>query len=176
MTKLFLILTILFLSDSKSELEIRCEDIIKSYFDSGITFEKIKFTIPKEIKNKVERENRQRFYGDFVYVWKVYQSGNHTATAILDNVIGKSLPITFLVLINEKGEIIGSEIVRYREPYGGAVQEKSWLRQFTGRNDNSSFEVGRDINTISGATISVNSVSTGIKKVVMLHSFIKDVL
>jgi len=174
MIKILLFLTILFLNDTKSDLEIKCEEIIKSYFGNSITIEKIKFTIPRDIRNKIEKENKQRFFADFVYVWKVYQSGINTATAILDNVYGKSLPITFLVICNYKGEIIGSEIVKYREPYGGAIQEKSWLKQFIGKNNNSSFEVGRDINTISGATISVNSVSTGIKKVVMLFSFIKD--
>lgn len=174
MTKILIMVFIVLMNNTKSDLEIKCEELIYSHFNSNIVLQKIKFTIPPEIKSKIEKQNRQRFYKDFIYVWKIYDDGNFTAVAMLDNVYGKSMPITFLSIVDEKGVVISTEIVKYREPYGGAVQEESWLRQFKGRNGESSFEVGRDINTISGATISVNSVSTGIKKLVMLYALIKD--
>ncbi len=70
------------------------------------------------------------------------------------------------------GKILNIEIIKYRESYGGAIQERNWLNQFRGKGIDSQFKIGKEISSISGATISVNSVTTGIKKLSMLYSFI----
>ena len=77
-------------------------------------------------------------------------------------------PISFLVVFNLEGKVIQSEVVKYREDHGWQVQDESWLNQFKGRDFNSSFLVGQDIDGISGATISVNSLSKGINKLCLL--------
>ena len=53
---------------------------------------------------------------------------------------------------------------------------KNWLAQFTHFNDTTDFKVGKNIDGISGATISVNSLSKGIQKMAVLFPFIKDKL
>ena len=103
------------------------------------------------------------------------ESDSLRAIGLMDNVLGKSLPITFLVTFDLEGTIITSSIVKYREPYGGGVSTSSWIKQFDGKNLNSSFDVGTDIQGISGATISVNSVSKGIKKLTILFNEIKKI-
>ena len=103
------------------------------------------------------------------------ESDSIRAIGLMDNVLGKSLPITFLVLFDLKGTIIKSSIVKYREPYGGGVSNSNWNTQFEGKNFKSSFDVGDDIQGISGATISVNSVSKGIKKLTILFNEINKI-
>ncbi len=73
-------------------------------------------------------------------------------------------------------QIISSSIIKYREPYGGGIVNLNWNDQFVGKDRNSDFEVGEDIQGISGATISVNSVTKGINKLCLLISEIKDSL
>ena len=42
-------------------------------------------------------------------------------------------------------------------------------------NDSSSYKVGKDISGISGATLSVNSLTKGIHKLsILIHEIIKD--
>ncbi len=53
---------------------------------------------------------------------------------------------------------------------------KTRLAQFTYFNDTTDFKVGKNIDGISGATISVNSLSKGIQKMAVLFPFIKDKL
>jgi Na+-translocating ferredoxin:NAD+ oxidoreductase RnfG subunit len=89
-------------------------------------------------------------------------------------VLGKSLPITFLVIFDTDCKIINSSVIQYREPYGGAVKNKNWNAQFKNKDSSSSYEVGKEINGISGATISVHSVSKGIHKLALLLPEIKD--
>ena len=86
------------------------------------------------------------------------------------------MPITFLVIINHKGEVMASHVVKYREAYGGEVGNKNWLSQFNKLTNASEYIVGKNIDGISGATISVNSLSKGIQKIAVLFSLIEDKL
>jgi len=149
-------------------------DIIKLQFGDNVNIESVKYEIPLKIKNEIEKEAQQHFYSEVVYIFKISKSDSLISTGILDNVYGKSMPITFLVLFNLSGKIISTDIVKYREPYGGGVKLKIWNDQFKGKNLNSKFKVGDDIDSISGATISVRSVTKGIKKLTLLYNKIKN--
>ena len=143
--------------------------MIREYFeDQDISFDFHKEILSQDLKRKIEQQARQSFYGTFVYRWDVHSNGKVIGRALLDNVLGKSLPITFLVIFDPEGTILRSAVVKYREPYGGGVQSKKWNSQFIGRNSESSYAVSKDISGISGATISVHSMSLGIRKLALL--------
>ncbi len=78
--------------------------------------------------------------------------------------LGKEQPITFLVAIDLADRLKDVDILVYREPYGGEVAYESWRRQFRGRGTDAPLVPGRDIRSISGATISVNAVTAGIRR------------
>lgn len=79
----------------------------------------------------------------------------------IDHRIGKSFPITFMVVINPDGTARDVEIMVYREPRGWEIRYESFLRQFFGKSADSDF---REINSITGATLSVRSVTRGVQK------------
>ena len=82
---------------------------------------------------------------------------------VIDHVIGKSFPMTFMVVLKLDGTVRNVEIMVYREPRGWEVNYKSVLSQFFGRNADSDF---RDINSITGATLSVRAMTKGVRKAV----------
>lgn len=128
--------------------------------------------IPNSLKTSIGKYMHQSFFRDELHIWAIYQSDSLSNIAVLDNVIGKSMPITFLVIFNLDRNIIHADIIKYREPYGGEISSPRWLGQFKQKNDSSSFRVGLDIDGISGATISVNSVSRGIQKLALLTPYL----
>ena len=97
-------------------------------------------------------------------VWKIELSDSTYRFAILDNVMVQSMPITFLTIFNDKNELENAAVIKYREAYGGEVGRQSWLSQFTNYTNESNYKVGDGISGISGATISVYSMSKGIHK------------
>lgn len=147
---------------------------IKNCFGKTIRIEFDKLKIESKLKKSIEKEVGQKFFSDEVYFYKIYSETNLAGYGLLDNVYGKSLPITILVLYDVNGNILCSDIIKYREPYGGAVQSKEWNEQFKGKNIQSDLIVGKDISGISGATISVHSVTKGIKKLTLLLNNIID--
>ena len=98
------------------------------------------------------------------YVGK--KGGKPTGYMVIDNVIGKSFPITFMVVLNVDGTVRDVEIMVYREPRGWEVRYKSFLDQYLGRNAESDF---REIHSITGATLSVNGVTRGVQKAVAAY-------
>lgn len=76
---------------------------------------------------------------------------------------GKDQPITFLVAVDPAGRVLDVDILIYREAYGGEVAYESWRRQFRGRTAADSVRIGRPIRNISGATISSNAVTQGVR-------------
>jgi Na+-translocating ferredoxin:NAD+ oxidoreductase RnfG subunit len=161
---------------SAQEIKEEVERIIKENFSEDVNSELLKFQIPKELKKEIEYSVKQRFFKDMLYIYKIYVKDTIIAYGFLDNVIGKSMPITFFVLLDIEGNIISTNIIKYREPYGGAVSNENWNKQFAGKNSKSDFTVGISVNSISGATISVNSVTKGIRKITLLYAAIKDKL
>lgn len=166
-TIIFLFMISVLLSGIREEAEF----MVQAEFGDEATLVFSRYIIPKGIKQKVEHKAKQRFYSDFVYTWSVTIDSKIVGYALLDNVKGKSMPITFISMYNNHGEVVNAAVVKYREPIGGEVERKPWLKQFFGRNSASQYD---DIDGISGATISVDSMTKGIQKLTLLLSLIRD--
>ena len=52
----------------------------------------------------------------------------------------------------------------YREDYGGEIGSNRWLKQFAGKSINTDFSVGENVAAISGATISVYSMTHAVNE------------
>ena len=89
------------------------------------------------------------------------KNGRSMGSMLIDNIIGKSFPITFMTVINTDGTVREIEIMVYREPQGWEVKYKSFRSQFYGKDSSSD---RRKVLSISGATLSVNAVKSGVYK------------
>jgi Na+-translocating ferredoxin:NAD+ oxidoreductase RnfG subunit len=87
---------------------------------------------------------------------------------VIQNVLGRSEQITLAVGVDPDGKVRRVEILSYRESHGGEVRMSAWRRQFEGKTVASPLKVGKDIAAISGATISCNNVTDGVKQIVAL--------
>ena len=152
------------------------ETYILKKFPKDIKIKMHTLPINKKMKSTVQNQAKQKFYRDKLYYWNISIKDSTIAYAFLDNVKGKSMPITFMVILDRRGNILHSNIIKYREGYGGEVGNERWLAQFNNYNPDSTYKIGKDIDAISGATISVNSVTKGIQKIVLLYPFVKDKL
>jgi hypothetical protein len=99
---------------------------------------------------------------DTTTVLRIAHGDSLLGFAAVGNVIGKDQPITFLVAIDLTDRLKDVDILVYREPYGGEVAYEPWRRQFRGARASDSLRVGREIRSISGATISVHAVTLGV--------------
>ena len=106
-----------------------------------------------------------------IYMYKIYETrftfytgiknGRSMGSMLIDNIIGKSFPITFMTVLNTDGTVRDVEIMVYREPQGWEVRYKSFRSQFYGKDTSSN---SNEILSISGATLSVRAIKSGVYK------------
>ncbi len=80
---------------------------------------------------------------------------------------GKFQPITFVVGVSPKFEVIDCSVMIYRESHGDAVKGRRFLNQFKGMGTGDAVKRNEDITNISGATISVDSICRGVRRVLV---------
>jgi electron transport complex protein RnfG len=105
---------------------------------------------------------------DKVIVHEAAVNGKPIGYGIVDDVVGKAQPITYVTLFQPDGTIADIEVLVYREPYGGEIQYETFRNQFRGKDAFSPLHVGNDIQNISGATISSKAITYGTKKIAVL--------
>jgi len=77
---------------------------------------------------------------------------------------GESEYFDYMAFYNGAGEVILIKVFNYQASHGYEVTAKGWLKQFIGYSSEQNLEVGDNIDSISGATISVNGITADIKQ------------
>lgn len=99
---------------------------------------------------------------------RYWQQGSRTAW-IIDE-IGKDYPITMGVVV-ENDAIVNMQILVYREERGAEVHEQSFMQQFANiklQGDG----LSREIDSITGATLSVHAVTRVAELALVLHRIV----
>ena len=114
-----------------------------------------------------------------IYMYKIYETrftfytgiknGKSMGSMLIDNIIGKSFPITFMTVLNTDGTVRDVEIMVYREPQGWEVRYKSFRSQFYGKDTTSN---SNEILSISGATLSVRAIKSGVYKAMAAYKIL----
>jgi len=71
----------------------------------------------------------------------------------------------YLILFDPSFTIKKATVLVYREDHGGEIASKRWLSQFVEKQSSSRFIYGDSISAISGATISVQSMTASVNYV-----------
>lgn len=81
---------------------------------------------------------------------------------------GKVEWMDFAVALDGNGKVRRVLLTAYREAIGGEVGSRRFMDQFRGKDAGSALALGRDIDGISGATISSRSIAAGVRKAACL--------
>jgi len=114
---------------------------------------------------RVERETGTRYFAGALRAWRATEG-----YFFVDAVIGKHDLISYAVALSADGKVRQVEILEYREAYGGEVRNAAWRRQFVGRAHGDPVQIGRDIRNISGATLSCQHVTDGIRRLLAVYA------
>lgn len=139
------------------------------------------FGLPGNIRKKMEKEVQKTFGVDEFELsevavsesvnaglptgingeklFRVEQDGALLGYAFVDEAPSKTAMFDYLVIFNNELEIVNSKVLIYREEYGGEIGSNRWLRQFEGKTGNDRVSPETNIDAISGATISVRSMT-----------------
>jgi hypothetical protein len=96
-------------------------------------------------------------------LFKIVFQSDLLGYAYIGKAPSKTASFDYIVLFDTNFIIQKSKVLIYREEYGGEIGSKRWLRQFNGKSSRSGELIyNQDIIPISGATISVRSMTKAI--------------
>jgi hypothetical protein len=97
-------------------------------------------------------------------VWRALAGETSLGHLFVDRVYGKHELITYALAVTATGQIAGVEILDYRESHGDEVRQPRWRAQFVGKTASDAVKLGRDIQNISGATLSCRHLTDGVRR------------
>ena len=119
-------------------------------------------------KSQIEDRIGWKFPEDSFEVY-IGQTGNRIdGYAMVHNTIGKHKHMTYMVGVDAKGACFDVELLVFREARGSEVGRKRFNTQYEGKTVFDPIRINKDIINISGATMSVRSMSAGVKRVLVL--------
>jgi Na+-translocating ferredoxin:NAD+ oxidoreductase RnfG subunit len=98
-----------------------------------------------------------------IRIWKAMRDGSVLGHFFTDEVVGRQDLITYAIGIDTTGSLRDLEIMSYRESHGGEVRNPSWRAQFNQRDNLEQLRFRTDIKNISGATLSSEHVTQGVR-------------
>lgn len=115
----------------------------------------------------IKREQRVRMFTNEYRVYELYAPGESEPyrRAIPLQEPGQHEYLDVMYGVNADGTIHRIDLMVYREPYGGEIAQRRFMRQFEGKSlKNARLRVNMDVIHIVGATISSHSVSNGARR------------
>ena len=144
------------------------EQAIREIFSRGLTSRRDTLHLSLARIDSLQQILHRPIRDTTVIVRRFYRNNSLTGYAVVTNEYGKYRPITMLVGVNPDFSVRGVRILVYRENRGGEVKRKRFLYQYRGMTTEDPIRINRDIINISGATISVRGVNSGVRKVLNL--------
>lgn len=99
-------------------------------------------------------------------VYRVEQNGETVAYGILVTSRGYGGPMSIMVGIDAQGKVMGVKVIEQKETPGlgdKVTASDEFLKQFLGKSIEDAVEVKKDIQAVSGATISSKAVTSGVR-------------
>lgn len=117
------------------------------------------------------RQQAEKILGHRVLGLRVRYHQSAGKTAWILNEIGKEMPITIGVFIDQ-GKISSVKILAYRESRGGEVRYPAYMAQYQGASLTDRYKLDKSIDGITGATLSVWAVNKVAALALYYHSLV----
>lgn len=151
---------------------LSADEALKLAFPSASRFDAVEVPVSPEVRAALSGKLGEPFTAEHVEVKRAFTSEGGAeklaGRAVLNDDVGKYRPITYLVAVDPAGKVVRVELLVYRESHGGQVRGRGFLEQYEGKGSGDPIRVGKDITSISGATLSARAVSKGVKRTVLL--------
>ena len=135
----------------------------KAIFPQADAFQEVLLPrTPEQIQALAARAGPQPPHGN-LHIWSATRGGVLLGHVFVDEVIGRQNLITYAVGIDADGALCNLEILAYRESHGGEIRNAAWRAQFTHRSELEQLRFRTDIKNISGATLSSEHVTQGVR-------------
>ena len=156
MNKKLLLLTLL--TSTIFAEKVMIEDILKANFTENIIVEKKSLILKKDEANMIQEKAQAKLNSKIVRLYKVKEADIIVGYGVLLKRKVRTKNTAVLYMIDNQKSIKSIEIVSFKEPLEYKPND-SWQEVFIGKSLANTLISGKDIPTISGATMSARSIT-----------------
>jgi len=153
---------------SHAEVFMSEEDAVKTILPKSQKIRKEVLQLTQEKKEVIEQRIGWKFPENAFELYIGETGDKVDGYAMIHNTIGKHKHMTYMVGVDAKGACSDVELLVFREAKGSEVGRKRFNVQYEGKTVSDPIRINKDIINISGATMSVRSISAGVKRVLVL--------
>jgi len=143
-------------------------DVLAQFFPNSEHVGYRTFTLDKSIRTRLAQRLGYAPARDKYTIFVATTHGQIDGYAVVDDEQGLHQPITFATRLSPRGIVERVEIMVYREPRGDEVRDPRFRKQFQGKTSQDPLRPGRDIDAVSGATVSSASLAVGVRRATIL--------
>lgn len=151
-----------------AEIFMTEEDAVKIMLPKSERIRKEVIRLSQEKKDVIEQRIGWKFPEESFELYIGETGDMIDGYAMVHNTIGKHKHMTYMVGVDAKGACSNVELLVFREAKGSEVGRKRFNVQYEGKTVSDPIRINKDIINISGATMSVRSISAGVKRVLVL--------
>jgi Na+-translocating ferredoxin:NAD+ oxidoreductase RnfG subunit len=153
---------------SMAEVYLTEEEALKLMFPKSERIKKDLLRVSTDKKMVIEERIGWKFPENDFEVFIGETGAKIDGYALVQNTIGKHKPMTYMVGVDNTGHVLNVELLVFREARGSEVRTKRFNVQYEGKTVSDPVRLNKDIINISGATMSVRSMTAGIKRALVL--------
>jgi len=171
-----LLLIFLFSSFSQATVLLSINEAMYAQFSSKITIDKKTLLLKKDEAKILQKNAKTKIKSKLFKVYLAKKDSKIVGFGVLINKKIRSKNGVILYMLDLKGAIKTIEVIAFNEPLD-YLPSKQWKNQFNNIQINQSLQVGKNIPTITGATLSAKSITKASRVVQALYNLrLKDLL
>lgn len=140
------------------------KDFLKKELSSSAKMSKESFPLQDAHKQAVKALAKNADDSEYTFYYGKSADGKIEKACTVVAQQGKEGPMSIGICFDPVGLITNVTILSSEEERGKKVAEESFLKQFRGKKMSDAFQVGKDVDGVSGATWSSNAVSEALRK------------
>ena len=144
------------------------DEIFKSLYPDCI-FERRPLTLSKTQLAAIRKQAGTSPRSPLVFRYLAMKEGKRQGTLYFDTHKVRTLPETLLIAIDANGKIRRVEVVSFKEPEEYLPSDR-WRSQFDRKDNTLPPQLGRDIRSIAGATLSARASTDAVRRVLAIHA------
>ena len=129
------------------------------------------FFLTPEQRKQIERRSKSKVESDLVTVYVGRSQDAILGYAFIDTHQVRTLPETFMVVLDPKGHVAATHVLAFHEPAEYMPTER-WLEQFDQRNDPGEIRIGRAIASMTGSTLTAHAVAGAVRRALAMSEIL----
>ncbi len=152
--------------DQRKQIELQPQQLQKELKKAQLEESQLTLIDSIVVSGKVFRIENQGNNKGYVYIGRVNSCrAGGCSNPNLESDQNNSEYFDYFILFNQEKQVISVRVFNYQATHGYEISSKGWLKQFKGYHANLSLKVNKNIDQISGATVSVNAIVDDITNV-----------